>query len=116
MEYPNLLYKDGGNYQRPGGTYSFRQVHSDEERDSLKADGWVESVAALCGVVEKVVEVVSDAVQAFAEVMDACDDETAPPTRAELEAKAAELGLKYHHKTGDAKLAKLIEDAISGVE
>lgn len=41
-------------------------------------------------------------------------DDTSPPTRAELEQKAAELGIKVHHKTGDAKLAAMIAAALEG--
>ncbi len=40
-------------------------------------------------------------------------DETSPPTRAELVHKAKELGLTFHHKTGDAKLAAMIEEALA---
>jgi hypothetical protein len=40
--------------------------------------------------------------------------EDAPVTRAELEQKARELGLTWHHKTGDAKLATMIAEALEG--
>ena len=40
------------------------------------------------------------------EVMDA------PPTRAELEAKAIELGIKFDGRTKDKKLGQLIEDKL----
>lgn len=40
-------------------------------------------------------------------------DETSPPTRAELEHKAKELGLTFHHKTGNAKLLAMIEEALA---
>jgi hypothetical protein len=45
---------------------------------------------------------------------DDAPDMDAPVTRAELEQKAAELGIKFHHKTGDAKLAALIAEALEG--
>ncbi len=35
-----------------------------------------------------------------------------PPTREELEAKAHELGLKFHPNLGDARLQSMIEDAL----
>jgi hypothetical protein len=38
----------------------------------------------------------------------------APPTRAELEAKAAEMGLKFDGRTSDRKLAQAIADALKG--
>jgi hypothetical protein len=39
-------------------------------------------------------------------------NDDAPPTRAELVQKAKELGLEFHHKTGDAKLAAMIAEAL----
>ena len=33
-------------------------------------------------------------------------------TRAELEQKAKELGLTFHHRTGDKKLLQMIEEAL----
>lgn len=41
-------------------------------------------------------------------------DMNAPPTREELEAKARELGISFHHKTGDKKLSEMIEKALGG--
>ena len=40
-------------------------------------------------------------------------DENAPPTRAELEAKAKELGIRFDGRTGDKKLGQLIQDRLS---
>jgi hypothetical protein len=42
-------------------------------------------------------------------------DDNAPPTRAEIEAKCAELGITVHHKHSDATLLKKIEEALNGV-
>jgi hypothetical protein len=36
----------------------------------------------------------------------------APPTRAELEAKATELGIKFDGRTKDKKLGQLIQDKL----
>jgi hypothetical protein len=36
----------------------------------------------------------------------------APATRAELEAKASELGLKFDKRTSDVKLGKMIDVAL----
>jgi hypothetical protein len=40
-------------------------------------------------------------------------DDNAAPTRAELEAKATELGIKFDGRTRDKKLAQLIEDTLT---
>jgi hypothetical protein len=40
------------------------------------------------------------------------DLETARPTRDELKAKAAELGIKFHHRLTDKNLGELIDDKL----
>ena len=42
------------------------------------------------------------------------DPDNAPPTRAELEAKATELGLKFDGRTTDRKLLAAIDAALKG--
>ena len=41
-------------------------------------------------------------------------DESAPPTREELEEKANELGIKFDGRTTDRKLLEKIEEALRG--
>lgn len=43
-------------------------------------------------------------------------NENAPPTRAELEEKAKQLGLRFDGRTSDAKLAANIEAVLNGVD
>ena len=45
-----------------------------------------------------------------APIIEVQDD--APPTRAELEAKATELGIKFDGRTKDKKLGQLIQDKL----
>jgi len=48
------------------------------------------------------------------EVLDtAPEDDDAAPTRAELEAKATELGIRFDGRTKDKKLGQLIQDRLS---
>lgn len=47
MIYPGFLYKDGGPHLRPGGTFSFTLVKSQEEAGTLLADGWVETLGEI---------------------------------------------------------------------
>ena len=42
----------------------------------------------------------------------AAPQDDAPPTRAELEAKATELGIKFDGRTGGKKLGQLIQDRL----
>lgn len=50
--------------------------------------------------------------QQTTEASDQADDDSAP-TRAELEAKAKELGIRFDGRTGDKKLGQLIQDRLS---
>ena len=47
------------------------------------------------------------------EVEEAAPEDNAAPTRAELEAKAKELGIRFDGRTGDKKLGQLIQDRLS---
>jgi hypothetical protein len=47
------------------------------------------------------------------EVVEAVPEDDAAPTRAELEAKAKELGIRFDGRTGDKKLGQLIQDRLS---
>lgn len=56
------------------------------------------------------------AAQAQAQAVEAVDtapEDDAAPTRAELEAKAKELGIRFDGRTGDKKLGQLIQDRLS---
>lgn len=89
MIFPGFLYKDGGPHQRPGGTYSFKHVTTQEDADALLADGWVESIDEIDNPKAKVEE----------------DDlET-------LKARAVELGIKGVHlyKSVESLKAKIAE-------
>jgi hypothetical protein len=47
------------------------------------------------------------------EVVDTAPEDDAAPTRAELEAKATELGIRFDGRTKDKKLGQLIQDRLS---
>jgi hypothetical protein len=47
------------------------------------------------------------------EVVEAAPEDDAAPTRAELEAKATELGIRFDGRTKDKKLGQLIQDRLS---
>lgn len=50
------------------------------------------------------------------QIVEEVPEDDAPPTRAELEAKAKELGIKFDGRTGDKKLGQLIQDKLSAGE
>lgn len=93
MEYPNFVYKVPGLHQCAGGTYSFKPVNGDDELNAAIADGWFMSIVDA----QSKVEYISDA----------------PPTREELEVKAAELGIKFDGRTTDKKLLSLIAEKVA---
>jgi hypothetical protein len=139
--FPTMLYKSPGIYQKPNGkSYSLISVHGQEELDEKLANGWFPSSAAAIEAAgdnafppskprpkwatkpvkkkkpakpldwrEQAKEKAEAA--AVAPVVQADDD--AAPTRAELEAKATELGIRFDGRTKDKKLGQLIQDRLS---
>ncbi len=96
-EFPTLVYRCPGNHQRAGGTYDYVQVKDAAELDSRRATGWSATL------IDAITPHVADA-----PVLP--DD--APPTRAELETKARELGIKVDGRYSDRKLLQLIAAAL----
>ena len=139
--FPSLVYKSPGIYQKPNGkSYGFTSVQSQEELDEKLDDGWFLSAAeaieaagdsafpptkprpkwAIKPVKKKKPARPLDwreqakakaEAEAVAPVVQAEDD--AAPTRAELEAKATELGIRFDGRTRDKKLGQLIQDRLS---
>ena len=101
MEFPRLLYRVGSAWALESGTYDLATADSAEHMAALRADGWQEDQYAAKAAAD----------ESMAETEEAPDDD-APPTRAELEAKARELGIKFDGRTGDKKLAALIADKL----
>lgn len=90
MELPRFVCKPGGPWALECGSFSVRIVHTDAELQESLAEGWhLDQCAA------------QDALRAPA----------APSARAELEAKAKALGVKFDGRTSDKKLAAQIEAA-----
>jgi len=97
MEFPTLVYKCPGNHQRPGGTYAYKGVEDAAQHEDALAGGW------------------------FATLPEAIEGKPTPPdepatnaapTRAELEQKAGELGIKFDGRIGDKKLQALIDEKL----
>lgn len=88
-DFPVMLYKLGGPHEIHGGKFDTLIAKDEAEKDAAHAAGW---------------RLTTDEAREHAPVP--ADD--APATRAELEAKANELGIKFDGRTGDAKLAAKI--------
>ena len=100
MEFPTLVYKDGGPHQRPGGTFDYKRIVNESELAAALADGWFPTL----------VEATQPAAVDPTEVP---PDDDAPPTREELETKARELGIKFDGRTSDKALLAKIEAALA---
>lgn len=101
MEFPTLVYKDGGPHQRPGGTFDYKRIVNEDQLTDALADGWFLTL----------VEATQPAAADLAEV---APNDDAPPTREELETKARELGIKFDGRTSDKTLLSKIEAALAG--
>lgn len=110
-----IVYRGHGPHQRKGGGWSSRGVNSQEELDAALADGWFrtldEAIEAHDNKAKPAVLVQPTSPAAVTAVVIPPDD--ALPTRAELEAKATELGIKVHPKHKDATVLKLINEALA---
>ena len=101
MNYPTIVYKCPGQHQRPGGTYSYLGIDSEDELKVALSGGWH---LTLEEAIEPNKAVRND------------DPIESKPTRDEMNQKGAELGLKFDGRTSDKKLLKMIEDAINAVD
>jgi hypothetical protein len=99
-DFPRMVYRAGGTEEIHGGRFATLIVNDQDELDAALADGWHLTTPDAKAATEK-----PAARQAL--------DDNAPPTRAELEAKAAELGIDFSPRIGDAKLAERIDAALA---
>ena len=92
MQFPRLVYKSADKYQLAADIQAF---------GSLVSPGWFATVPdAIAG---KTAPAVATPEPDLGPV-----DEVSAPTRAELEQRATELGIKFDGRNSDKKLADLI--------
>lgn len=90
-DYPRMLYRAGGKEPIHGlGLFSTRIVSDAAEHEAAMAEGWRETTT-----------------EALAPAPEPAED-NAPPTRAELEKMAEELGIKIDGRWSDKRLAEAI--------
>lgn len=100
---PTIVYKASGPHQRLGGTFDYKGVNTQEEFDAAIEAGWYPTLDE--AVATKLLQGAGTA---------QLPSNDAPPTRAELEQKATELGLKFDGRTSDKKLGEMIAEALKG--
>jgi hypothetical protein len=118
-EFPVHVFKDKGKYQRPGGTYSYISVKTAEELEQKLSEGWVKSISEVIDQAKSktfaaipVPALEKPVSEAEKPVSEPVLDDSAPPTRQELETKATELGIKFDGRYSDKRIAGLIEEAL----
>lgn len=102
MRFPTMVYRCPGPHQRPGGTFNTIGIKDQAELDAALADGWFETLPEATGEVS---------IAKFREALEVLGDD-APPSRAELEKQASELGIKFKKSTTDDELNAKINEAL----
>lgn len=116
IETPRLLYRVGGTWALEAGNFSLLEVPTPEALEAALAEGWhLDQYAAKeaheAAQAQPVAPVEPAAAIDAAQPAEPVDD-TSAPTRAELEQKATELGIKFDARWGDKKLAAAIDAAV----
>lgn len=141
--FPAIIYRSPGQQRKPGGgTYDFVGVQTQDGLDAKLATGWfptaaeaIEAAGENAGGFKKpkpkwAIKPIkkkkppkpldwreqAKAAQTVATVVEQEPEpinDDAEPTRAELEAKATELGVRFDGRTKDKKLGQLIQDRLS---
>lgn len=99
-----MLFKAPGPHFCDGSMVDYVVVPLDMV-DATVALGWFLTMPEALAAAEKAAKPEPD---------DEVPADDAPVTRAELEAKATELGLKFDGRTSDAKLLAKIDEALKG--
>lgn len=95
-QFPQMIYKAGGNEEIHGGRFATLIVQDAAELDAALAGGWSLTTT-----------------EATKAVAPAGPDDNAPPTRDELKQKATDLGLTFAGNISTEKLAGLVDAALA---
>lgn len=133
IELPAILYQSPGPHKKPGGgTYRIVGINTQEELDAKLLAGWFASSAEaieaagdkattpkrvaewrLKAKAKKTKKRRPSKPLGWKQPVPVLVIEDAPPTRAELETKAKELGIRFDGRTRDKKLGQLIHDRLT---
>ena len=115
MEFPRFVYLSPGNFRRGKSSYRYVSVNSLEEHDAYLAQGWSTSADLAIDRANAPTPAPAPASVPTPASASAVPEDNAPPTRAELEAKAREIGLRFDGRTSDRTLLRRITQAIGEV-
>jgi hypothetical protein len=108
-----------GSVLHPKGSHKYAQAKNQDELDNYLADGWFLTIEEAANAMEQIDltphrrgrKVILKREKEPVET-EKSDDDILPPTRLEMEIKAALLGVKYDGRTSDKKLLERIEEAL----
>jgi hypothetical protein len=104
MEFPILVYRCPGEHFGPNGTtYESTQVHDDSQLNEMISAGWKNSLPSAVEFY-----LIGDPEESEVDQFDSA------PTRAEIEEKATELGIKFDGRTTNRKLIEKIQEVLRG--
>ncbi len=98
-----MLYKHPGKHKLHGDMFDYIIVEEDEIEDTI-AKGWSLTTTEAKSFVNEDMDLRDPAV------------ENTPPTRAEMETKAKELGIRFPANTKDATLLKKINEKLDELD
>lgn len=103
-DFPLMVYKAGGPHEIHGAKFDYLIAEDADELAGMLADGWHLTTT-------EAAEAAKAEVKPQTMIPDPVDDNV-PPTRAELEQKATELGIEFSPRIGDTKLAERIAEKL----
>lgn len=98
MSYPTHFFKTPGPHRRQGHTFAYIHVPDAGAAKERLAEGWFRTFNEAAGI--------------GTEGAAAAADATKPPTRAEIEAKARELGIRFFPGWKDETILKKIAEKL----
>ena len=118
MEFPRMVYRVGGPHALEAGAFDIKLVQDDDDLQASRLDGWhLDQYAAKAAEAEAAAaETARAQAQAEQEAAAKLADDTAPPTRDELEQMAAKLGLPFGPRVSDKKLRAMVDAATAPAE
>lgn len=103
-DYPKYVYRKAQNAREDHSAFESLVVVNDDDLSQALLYGWHHDVISALTEEDKPAASDGD--------LSAVADDDLPPTRAELEAKAEQLGLKFDGRTSDRKLGIMISEAL----
>jgi hypothetical protein len=104
-DFPRMIYQVGDQEAMHGSHFNYMTVEDQDTLDALLSMGWHMTTEEAKNAAIVLPEPVTGAIDTV--------DEDSEPTRAELEMKANELGIKFDGRTTDRKLNTLIIDKLA---